>query len=59
MIHSINSIRVIAEFFVVKYHLFHRVDSAAFRPVALNSLACEFSANASLKICVINGQHTV
>ena len=40
MIHSINSIRVIAEFFVVKYHLFHRVDSAAFRPVALNSLAC-------------------
>ena len=39
MIHSVNSIRVIAEFFVVKYHLFHRIDSEAVRPGALTTLA--------------------
>ena len=39
MIHSVNTIRVIAEFFVVKYHLFYRVEPDAVRPVVLNSLA--------------------
>ena len=39
MLHSINALRVVAEFFVVKYHLFPRLSEDSSVPMVLEALA--------------------